>query len=174
MAWLSGDGLEPAGNYRNLLHKVDSFNRLMDEMNAATLQSVVSFENEGQRTTRRGSPQPVWKSWREKEKSAKGERLSRSRKQREKTPQKRYMRCCADVISVLTLIATCAKQAQTSERASTRRGKEKHNLCHQGLQVEQATFCVPLVVHDVAYPALLHRQSLGWRRMHVTINCQIC
>ena len=32
------------------------------------LQSVVSFENEGERTTRGGMPQHVWKSWREAEK----------------------------------------------------------------------------------------------------------
>ena len=65
MAWLAGDGPEPTTNYRNLLYKVDTFNRLMDEMNSATLQSVVSFENEGQRTTRRGQQQHVWASWRE-------------------------------------------------------------------------------------------------------------
>ena len=33
MAWLQGDGPEPTGNYRNLLHKVDTFNRLIGEMN---------------------------------------------------------------------------------------------------------------------------------------------
>ena len=67
VAWLAGDGPLPTVNHRNLLHKVDTFNRLMDEMNGATLQSVVSFENEGQRTTRQGVQQHVWRSWRESE-----------------------------------------------------------------------------------------------------------
>ena len=71
MAWLAGDGPFPTENYTNYLHKVDSFNRMIDEMNDSSdrCQKVVSFQNEGQRTTRSGQPQHVWKSWRETEKS---------------------------------------------------------------------------------------------------------
>ena len=48
MAWLPGDGPFPTLNYRNYLYKVDTFNKLINEMNAPTLQSVVSFKNEGE------------------------------------------------------------------------------------------------------------------------------
>ena len=69
MAWLSGDGPFPTENYRNYLQKVDIFNKMIDEMNSSSgrCQRVISFENEGQRTTRGGQPQHVWSSWREKE-----------------------------------------------------------------------------------------------------------
>ena len=67
MAWLPGDGPFPTGNYRNFLHKVDAFNKAIEELNASSghCQRAISFENEGKRTTKGGKPQHVWRSWRE-------------------------------------------------------------------------------------------------------------
>ena len=70
MAWLPGDGPLPHKDYRNHLYKVDTFNRIISEMNASSGKStnVVSFENEGERRTRLHQSQHVWKSFREEKK----------------------------------------------------------------------------------------------------------
>ena len=70
MAWLPGDGPFPHKDYRNFLMKVDTFNRIVTEMNASSgrCTNMVSFENEGERRTRKHQSQHVWKSFREEKK----------------------------------------------------------------------------------------------------------
>ena len=67
MAWLPGDGPFPHQNYRNYLLKVNTFNRIITDVNSRSgkCENVVSFENEGERRTRLGQSQHVWKSFRE-------------------------------------------------------------------------------------------------------------
>ena len=55
-AWLPGNGPFPTTNYRNFLYKVDSFNKIITDVNLTSgrCQNMVSFENEGQRTVKHG------------------------------------------------------------------------------------------------------------------------
>ena len=68
MAWLPADGPFPTTTYRNFLYKVDSFNKIIGEVNTQSgkCSNIVSFQNEGQRTERRsGQGQHEWRNWRE-------------------------------------------------------------------------------------------------------------
>ena len=70
MAWLPGDGPFPHKNYRNFLLKVDTFNRIITDVNmrSGKCDNVVSFENQRERRTRQNESQHVWKSFREEKK----------------------------------------------------------------------------------------------------------
>ena len=67
MAWLPGNGPFPTTNYRNFLYKVDTFNKIIGEVNTTSgmCQNIVSFQNEGQRTARNGLAQHEMRNWRE-------------------------------------------------------------------------------------------------------------
>ena len=67
MAWLPGNGPFPTSNYRNFLYKVDTFNKIIGEVNSTSgkCRNVVSFQNEGHRTARTGLPQHELRNWRE-------------------------------------------------------------------------------------------------------------
>ena len=68
MAWLPGDGPLPHKDYRNFLLKVDTFNKIIAEANNkhGKCDNVVSFENEGERRTRKRESQHEWRAFREK------------------------------------------------------------------------------------------------------------
>ena len=72
-AWLPGNGPFPTTNYRNFLYKVDTFNKIIEEVNSTSgrCQKMASFENEGQRTVKhgrfKGLAQHEMRNWREEE-----------------------------------------------------------------------------------------------------------
>ena len=67
MAWLPGNGPFPTSNYWNFLYKVDTFNKIIGDVNSTSgkCRNVVSFQNEGHRTARNGLPQHELRNWRE-------------------------------------------------------------------------------------------------------------
>ena len=69
LAWRPSDGPPPTTSYRNYLHKVDMFNKMMEEVNASSgrCHNIISFENEGERRFH-GDSQHEWRMWREERK----------------------------------------------------------------------------------------------------------
>ena len=67
IAWLPGDGFHPIRNFHNLMYKVDTFNRIIGEVNtnSSMCENMVNFQKIGQYTTREGVRRHDWGSWRE-------------------------------------------------------------------------------------------------------------